>query len=301
MFKLANLFALLFILQATILEVSAKEKAPPKPQKCGPKFWKHSIFPEIKKAKKKVVQLTSKIYDEKVVNPESGEFISNRPWFIIFVSDPMFNCEPFKYMLQHSAKEYAGKIQFAFTYADDDEALAGNFKVNRAQLPAMFYLAPNNHTYQLAIEDTMDKDKIKAFIDKGYKDVPRFGTPSRSTSTKWVSGGNFYDNALQYYQKSLQSTVEGYMKDQKIGYYVDLGARDKRTGQKLKRETHATYTERQFTFVAWIAAFASSCSLWMFYLIVRIWCIKDDPDHVYAPLPKRKGGGCCGDDDQKEE
>ena len=59
---------------------------------------KHSIYPEIKKIKKKVVHMTGKIYDEKVVSNVTGEFISDRPWFIMFIEDPMSNCGPFKYM-----------------------------------------------------------------------------------------------------------------------------------------------------------------------------------------------------------
>ena len=86
-----------------------KETAP-KPMKCDEAFWKQTIFPNIKKVKKKVVRLTSKIYDEKVVSNTTGEFISDRPWFVMVITDPMDGCDQYKYMMQGSANAYDGKI-----------------------------------------------------------------------------------------------------------------------------------------------------------------------------------------------
>jgi len=93
-----NIF-LTLIFATLVFVVSADKSKEPKPVTCDTKFWKHSIYPEIKSVKKKVINLTTKIYDEKLVNSTTGEFISNRPWFIIFVTDPMYYCDTFKYML----------------------------------------------------------------------------------------------------------------------------------------------------------------------------------------------------------
>ena len=100
----------LMVVSALMLTVQANKEQQPVPKVCDLKFWKHSIYPEIKSVKKKVINLTAKIYDEKLINNSTGEFLSNRPWFVIFVTDPMYYCDTFKYMLQNAAKELDGKV-----------------------------------------------------------------------------------------------------------------------------------------------------------------------------------------------
>jgi len=84
---------------ALLLTAQTQEQKAPKPMKCDEEFMKKSIFPNIKKVKKKVVKLTSKLYDEKVVSNTTGEFLSDRPWFIMFITDPMDGCDQYKYMM----------------------------------------------------------------------------------------------------------------------------------------------------------------------------------------------------------
>ena len=89
--------------------------------------------------KKKVINLTAKIYDEKLISNSTGEFLSNRPWFVIFVTDPMYYCDTFKYMLQHAAKEFDGKVQFAYIYENEDAGLTEAFRLTAK--PGLFYIS----------------------------------------------------------------------------------------------------------------------------------------------------------------
>ena len=127
--------------------------------KCDEKFWKETIFPNIKKIKKKVVRLTAKIYDEKVVSNTTGEFISDRPWFIMFITDPMHGCDQYKYMMQGSANAYDGKIQFAYMYAGEDAGLDAAFR--ETGVPALYYLSKDNYTYGMGTYQSISQKIIK--------------------------------------------------------------------------------------------------------------------------------------------
>ena len=43
------------------------------------------MYPEITDMSKKVIQVNWWNYEEMIVDPANGEFISEKPWFLIFI------------------------------------------------------------------------------------------------------------------------------------------------------------------------------------------------------------------------
>ena len=65
-------------------------------------------------------------------------------------------------------------------------------------------------------------------------------------------------------------------------------------GGKNKRESVDTYTNRQFTLVAWIFGFASMCMTGIMGLALRMYCVVDEPRR--KKYENDKAEGCCKGD-----
>ena len=60
-------------------------------------FWHgKDLYPDIKDTRLKFIELTGKMYDEQVVDPQTGKFISDRPWFIQFIQPQHQYCQMMK-------------------------------------------------------------------------------------------------------------------------------------------------------------------------------------------------------------
>ena len=54
----------------------------------------------------------------------------------------------------------------------------------------------------------------------------------RGGSVGWSSTNSLKSNLVKLYEKKMQRHVESYMREQKIGYYVDLGGKRTKNNQR---------------------------------------------------------------------
>lgn len=105
-----------------------------------------------------------------VVDPENGEFISEKPWFIIFMHANSYESNVSIESLQHLAIHFDGGVQFAYVSVPMEEKLAYAFEV--WTWPRMFYIDElgSAHAYPYGFASF---DKTKTWIeDRGYKKSP---------------------------------------------------------------------------------------------------------------------------------
>lgn len=89
-------------------------------------FWEKSSSEEIDPGKR-FIKLTGDLYDKEIIDPSSGLFISERPWFITFITPRNQYCQMMKDSLEKLAAHYSGSIQFAWVNVNEDELLKLSF------------------------------------------------------------------------------------------------------------------------------------------------------------------------------
>jgi thiol-disulfide isomerase/thioredoxin len=85
-------------------------------------FWDVSTSTEID-PRKRFIKLTGEMYNEEIVDPSTGLFVSERPWFIVFIVPRNQYCQMMKDHLERLAAHYDGSIQFAWINVNEDELL----------------------------------------------------------------------------------------------------------------------------------------------------------------------------------
>ena len=109
-------------------------------------FWHgKDLYPDIKDTRLKFIELTGKMYDEQVVDPQTGKFVSDRPWFIQFIQPQHQYCQMMKDSLQHLAHHFNGSIQFAWVNINKEELLQLSFDAYIA--PRSNYIHSNGISY----------------------------------------------------------------------------------------------------------------------------------------------------------
>lgn len=78
-------------------------------------FWNvQKIAPNVIDPFQMFREITIDIYNQDIVNPNSGKFLADRPYFVIFIEPQNQYCQMMKDNLEKLAEYYNGTIQFGW-------------------------------------------------------------------------------------------------------------------------------------------------------------------------------------------
>ena len=118
-----------------------------------------------------------------IVDPANGEFISEKPWFIIFIHANNYESNINIESLQHLAAHFDGRIQFGYVSVPMEEALSYAYEV--WSWPRSFYIDEMGlaHAYPYGL---VSFEKTKDWIEtRDFKKSPSiFKAPVRANKYK---------------------------------------------------------------------------------------------------------------------
>jgi len=173
---------------------------------------------------KKVVQINYWNYEEMIVDPEDGEFISPDPWFIIFVHGNNYESNVNIESMQHLAKYFGGKVRFGFVAAPMEEALCYAYEVH--SWPRSFYIDQMGMAHIYPKGFVAFNTTKKWIEEREFKKSPQIVKAPNRVNKIRLLWGYLKKDVRTWYVREWQPKIEPTLRKIGFTYVVDMDPLD---------------------------------------------------------------------------